>query len=163
MIISLIAAMGTNRVIGNGPKMPWQLPDELAYFMQTTKNHWVLMGRLTFESYKNVMRNHKVIVVTSQIEYDAAYAIVATSISEGIEIARKKGETELFISGGGQIFKDSMAVADKIYLTIIDYAFKGDVFFPEFDLKKWNLESEQNHDMDEKHQYPFTFYIYSKK
>ncbi|MCB2220222.1 MAG: dihydrofolate reductase [Bacteroidetes bacterium] len=163
MILSLIAAMGTNRVIGHGPKMPWHLPDELAYFMNKTKDHWVLMGRVTFEAYKKVMQNHKVIVVTSQKDYDADYALVVNSIDEGIELARHEGESELFISGGGEIFKASINIADRIYLTVIQNDFSGDVVFPEFDDTKFDLVSKVHHDRDENHQYPFLFMIYNRK
>ncbi len=162
MTLSLIAAMGINRVIGNGPKMPWHLPDELAYFMNKTRDHWVLMGRLTFESYKKVMRDHKVIVVSSQKDYDADYARVVNSIDEGIRLARLKGEEELFISGGGEIFKASIHLADKIYLTVIDHNFDGDVFFPKFDSSGWKLVSEDFHGKDSRHQFAFAFYIYER-
>ncbi|HPE58542.1 MAG TPA: dihydrofolate reductase [Bacteroidales bacterium] len=160
MTISLIAAMGTNRVIGNGPKMPWRLPDELAYFMNTTRDHWVLMGRLTFESYKSVMKNHKVIVVTRKQGYDAGYAKVVNSISEGIDLARDKGEQELFISGGGQIFEESLPLAKRIYITIIDQDFEGDVYFPKYDHLAWKLISEKFHNTDKRHLFSFTYYIY---
>lgn len=155
--------MGTNRVIGNGPKMPWHLPDELAYFMNTTRDHWVLMGRLTYESYKSVMRNHKVIVVTSKTNYNAAYALVVNSIKDGIELARTKGENELFISGGGRVFKDSIHLADKIYLTRIDNDFEGDVFFPEFNENQWDLVTEEFHAKDQRHAFSFTFKIFTMK
>ena len=162
MKISLIAAMGTNRVIGNGPKMPWHLPDELAYFMEKTRNNTVLMGRITFESYKKVMQNHKVIVITSQQNYDGGYAQVVNNISEGIELARNMEEQELFISGGGEIFKETIHLADRIYLTVIDHDFTGDVYFPEFKMDNWKLVSQEIHPTDNKHNFPFTFYVYDR-
>jgi dihydrofolate reductase len=163
MILSLIAAMGTNRVIGHGPKMPWHLPDEMAYFMNKTKEHWVLMGRITFEAYKKVMQNHQVIVVTRKQDYDADYARVVHTVADGIKMALAEGETELFISGGGVIFKESLHLADRIYLTIIEHDFKGDVLFPEFDENNWNLVSKIFHGPDERHQYPFSFLVYERK
>ncbi|MBN2173348.1 MAG: dihydrofolate reductase [Bacteroidales bacterium] len=162
MIISLIAAMGTNRVIGKGFKMPWHLPDELGYFMETTRNHSVLMGRKTFEAYRKVMSGHKVIVVTSQKNYNADYADVVHSVHEGIEKARLAGEQELFISGGGEIFKETIDIADKIYLTIIDHDFEGDVFFPELKEDQWRLISKVHHGTDERHAYKFDFLVYLK-
>jgi dihydrofolate reductase len=162
MIISLIAAMGKNRVIGKGSKMPWHLPDELNYFMEKTKDHFVLMGRKTFQPYKKIMKNHRVILVTSQKDFDGEYATVVHSIEQGINLARQAGETELFISGGGEIFKETIHLADRIYLTIIDHIFEGDVFFPEFDDSQWKLISKKHHDPDERHAHAFDFLVFEK-
>jgi len=163
MNISLIAAMGKNKIIGKGAKMPWNLPDELQYFMDKTRKHFVLMGRKTFEPYKQVMKNHKVIVVTSQTYYQGDYATVVHSVDEGIEIARQTGESELFIAGGGEIFKASMHLADRIYLTIIDQDFAGDVFFPTFDESLWKQVSKTHHTADDRHPFAFDFLVLEKK
>ncbi len=88
--ISLISAMGTNRVIGNNGKMPWHLPDELQYFIDKTRDHHVLLVRRTFQSYKQIMRDHKVIVVTRKQDYDGAYVEVVSSVVKGILIVGKQ-------------------------------------------------------------------------
>ncbi len=158
----MIAAIGANQVIGNKGAMPWHLPDDLQYFMDKTRDHHVLLGRKTFRSYKKIMCDHKVIVLTRKQDYDGAYAEVVNSVENGIEIARKAGEKELFIAGGGEIYKQSLDLADRIYLTMIKQEFEGDAFFPDVDFSKWELVSIVHHDKDEKHEFAFDFLIYER-
>ncbi|MDZ7740680.1 MAG: dihydrofolate reductase [Bacteroidota bacterium] len=163
MEISLIAAMGSNMVIGKNGKMPWRLPDDLQYYMDKTRGHYVLMGRKTFHAYKKIMRERKVIVVTSKTDFDGDYAIVVNSIEEGIVKAALEGEKELFVSGGGQIYAQTLDIADCLYLTMIRQDFEGDAYFPMPDFSKWELVSKVRHGEDEKHDYAFDFLIYERK
>ena len=163
MQISLIAAMGRNRVIGMGSKMPWHLPDELQYYMDKTLDHFVLMGRKTFLAHKKIMQDHKVIVVTRQKDFHGDYARVVSSIEEGIKLAKAVGESELFVSGGGQIYEATIQLADRLYLTIIDGAFEGDVLFPEFREEDWRLISKKHHPADKRHVFSFDYLIYDRR
>lgn len=166
MIISLIAALTENRVIGKSNDLPWHLPDDMKYFMQTTLGHHVIMGRKNYESipakYKP-LANRTNIVVTRQEEYDAPGCIVVNSISAGIDIAIDNHEAEVFIIGGAEIYSQSLAFANRLYLTEIQTSLEGDAFFPMFNKYEWNEVSRKHHPADGKHRYSFDFVVYEKK
>jgi dihydrofolate reductase len=150
MIISLIAALTENRVIGKSNDLPWHLPDDMKYFMQTTSGHHVVMGRKNYESIPQKFRplpNRANIVVTRQEEYNAPGCMVVNSIPEAIDIAIDNHEAEVFI----------------LYLTEIQTSLEGDAFFPMFNMPEWNEVSRKHHPIDEKHRYAFDFVVYEKK
>lgn len=166
MIISLIAALTENQVIGKNNDLPWHLPDDMKYFMQTTSGHHVIMGRKNYESIPKKFRplpNRTNIVVTRQTDYEAPGCIVVNSIPQGIDIAIENHEPEVFIIGGAEIYTQSMAVANRLYLTEIKTSLEGDAFFPSFDVHAWHEVSRTHHPMDDKHIYAFDFVIYEKK
>jgi dihydrofolate reductase len=166
MIISLIAALTNNRVIGKNNDLPWHLPDDMKYFMQTTKAHHVIMGRKNYQSIPDKFRplpNRTNIVVTRQKDFSAPGCLIVNSIAEGIELARTSGEKELFIIGGSEIYSQSMAYANQLYLTEIDTRLDGDTYFPTFDKAEWQEISRQHHEADARHAYPFDFVVYKKK
>src|SRR5689334_6923407 len=140
MKISLIAAIAQNRVIGKNNDLPWNLPDDMKYFMQTTKGHHCIMGRKNYESIPDKFRplpNRTNIVVSNQKNYKAPGCIVVNELEKGLEIARSNNETETFIIGGAEIYKLSFDVADRLYLTEIQAVIDGDTFFPEFIPHHW--------------------------
>ena len=162
----MIAAMGTNRVIGKDNDLPWHLPDDFKFFQQTTKGHHVLMGRKNWESLPHKFQPlpHRTnLVITRQEDYQAAGATVIRSLQEGKEFAEKHGEDELFIIGGGEIYRMALDMADRIYLTEIDGAFEGQVTFPEFSADQWKEVSRSHHSKDDRHNYAFDFVIFEKK
>ncbi|MEQ8424745.1 MAG: dihydrofolate reductase [Cyclobacteriaceae bacterium] len=166
MIISLIAAISENRVIGKDNDLPWRLPDDMKFFMQTTSGHHVLMGRKNYDSLPEKFRplpNRTNIVVTRQKTFMATGCEIVNSIQEGIELAKANGESELFIIGGAQIYEQALPVADKLYLTEIKAEIKGDTFFPKFDSQQWSETSRKPHAADERHAYPFDFVTYQRK
>lgn len=166
MIISLIAALTENRVIGKSNDLPWHLPDDMKYFMQTTLGHHVIMGRKNYESIPVKFRplaNRTNIVVTRQDDYNAPGCLVVNSIPAGIDIAIDNHESEVFIIGGAEIYMQSLAFANRLYLTEIDTSLEGDAFFPMFNKHEWNEISRRHHPADEKHPYSFDFVIYEKK
>ena len=164
MIVSAIAAYSKNRVIGIENQLPWHLPADMRYFMRTTKGHHVLMGRKTYESMGVPLKNRTNIVVTSNPYYVGSGLVVVHSIKEGIDFARNNGEEELFIIGGADIYKQSLPLLDKLYVTEIDLEVSGgDAFFPEFSRDEWMLESKQDFEPDQKNKYPFTFFVFKKK
>lgn len=165
MIISLIAAVSKNRVIGKNNDLPWHLPDDMKYFMQTTKQHHVIMGRKNYESIPEKFRplpNRTNIVVTRQTHYEAPQCQVVNSIEEGLEIARNAKELETFIIGGAEIYNQGMNCTQRMYLTEIDAVIDGDTYFPFFDPGEWNEISRKHHPADERHAYPFDFVVYDK-
>ena len=164
MILSAIAAMARNRAIGFENELPWHLPADMRYFMRTTKNHHVLMGRKTFESLGVPLKNRTNIVITRDPFFVATGTLVVHSLHEAIALAESNGEEEAFIIGGAQIYALSMPLLDRIYLTDIDLQVeKADAFFPPVNEKTWNVVSEEKHDPDEKNKYPFVFRVFEKK
>lgn len=163
MKISLIAAATENNVIGKDNDLPWKLPDDMRFFVRTTKGHHILMGRQNFEATNKLLPNRTNIIITRQADYSFEGAVVFHSIEEGIRFAEEKGETELMIIGGGEIFKQTLSIADRIYLTRIHAEIEGDTYFPEIDMKNWKIVSEEEHPIDERHLYSFTFYTLDRK
>ena len=166
MLVSLIVAVSENNVIGKKGQLPWHLPDDMKYFRDTTMGHCVIMGRKNFDSIPGKFRplpGRTNIIVTHQKNFSAPECIVVNSIEEALEKAKQKNEAEAFIIGGGEIFKQSIPKADKIYLTRIHAAFDGDVFFPSLNMEEWKEESVEHRKADEKNKYDFSFVVLSRK
>ena len=165
MIISLIAALSTNRVIGKNNTLPWHLPDDTKYFMQTTKGHCVILGRKNYDSIPEKFRplpNRTNIVVTRREDFKAPCPVVH-SVEEGIELARKTNGQELFIIGGAEIYALAMPFAQRLYLTEIYAEINGDTFFPEFKFYDWTEVSRKPHPADDRHAFAFDFAVYERK
>jgi dihydrofolate reductase len=129
MIISVIAAMAENRVIGCDNAIPWDLPADRKRFRALTLGHPVIMGRKTFESLAGPLPGRKNIIITRQQDYQAQGCSVAHNLAAALALA---GETdEVFICGGGEVYQEALPIADRIYLTIIHEEFDGDRHFPE--------------------------------
>ena len=161
----MIAALARNGVIGKANDLPWHLPDDMKFFMQTTKGHHVIMGRKNYESLPEKFRplpNRISIVVTRQHDYKAPGCTVVHQLEEGVTKAEKNGETELFIIGGSEIYKLAMSMADKLYLTEIDAEIEGDTFFPSYNKELWKEISRQHHASDDRHKFSFDFVVYKK-
>ena len=165
MIVSLIAALSQNRVIGKNNDLPWHLPDDMKYFMQTTSGHHVIMGRKNYDSIPEKFRplpNRTNIVVTRQKNFVAPNCIVVNSIEEGLAIARKNNETEAFIIGGSEIYNQGFAMANRLYLTEIHATIEGDTYFPIFEKSQWKEVSRRHHLTDERHKFPFDFVVFER-
>lgn len=166
MIISLIAALAKNRVIGKNNDLPWHLPDDMKYFMNTTKAHHVIMGRKNYESIPEKFRplpNRTNIVITRQKNFQAPNCIVLNSLEDAITFAKNAGEQELFIIGGAEIYSLGLQYADRLYLTEIDAEIEGDTYFPTISTTKWHETSRTHHTQDARHAYAFDFVVYEKK
>jgi dihydrofolate reductase len=166
MIISLIAALTKNHVIGKNNDLPWHLPDDMKYFMQTTKAHHVIMGRKNYESIPEKFRplpNRTNLVVTRQKDFSAPGCKIVNTLEEGIESAYAAGEKELFIIGGSEIYALGMPYANQLYLTEIEARLDGDTYFPSFNKNEWREQSRTHHDADARHAYAFDFVVYKKK
>ncbi|MCZ8022677.1 MAG: dihydrofolate reductase [Cyclobacteriaceae bacterium] len=165
MELSLIAALSKNNVIGKNNDLPWHLPNDMKYFMQTTKGHCVLMGRKNYESLPEKFRplpNRTNILVTRQANFHAPGCEVFNTIEKGIAYAKDIGETELFIIGGAEIYSATLPLADTLYLTEINAVIDGDTFFPKVDKTKWKETSRQVNNRDDKHKFDFDFVVYEK-
>lgn len=160
MIVSFIAAIGKNRELGFGNKLPWHLPDDLKRFKEITRGHTVIMGRKTYESMGRLLPERKNIIITREKSYKIEGAIIVSSIEEALKEC--EGDKEVFIIGGGEIFKLAFPYATRMYLTHADAERLADAFFPEFNISDWKVVSEEFHPKDEKHAYDFTFKTYEK-
>lgn len=165
MTVSLIAALSKNRVIGKNNDLPWHLPDDMKYFMQTTKGHHTIMGRKNYDSIPEKFRplpNRTNIIVTRQLDFKAPGCLVVNSLEKGLDIARGNGEREVFIIGGSDIYTLGIPYADRLYLTEIDATIDGDTFFPQVNHSQWKETSRRTHPADERHLYKFDFVVYNK-
>jgi dihydrofolate reductase len=162
MIVSAIVAAARNNVIGKDNQIPWYLPADLAYFKRTTLDHHVLMGRNCFRSIGRPLPKRSNIVITRDPFFTASGVLVAHSIEEALGMAFDAGETEAFIIGGGVIYRESMDLWDRIYLTEVDLTVDGDVFFPEIDPMEWTEISRESHAADAKNEWGYTFRVLEK-
>lgn len=164
MIISAIVAMSTNRVIGRDGDLPWHLPRDMKYFKATTMGHHVIMGRNNFASMDyRPLKGRVNIVLTRDPFFITSSALVMHSIEEALSYAREAGETEAFIIGGGEIYRQSMHLLDKIYLTEVITELDGDTYFPEMDPDEWETLSSEFHPADEKNDFPIRFDVLLRK
>jgi len=160
-MITLIAAAGKNNELGKDNDLLWHLPDDFKRFKLLTSGHYIIMGRKTFESFPKPLPNRTHVIISRNKNYNVPEGcFVVNSIEKALEICPKNETT--FIIGGGEIYKQSITIADCIELTRVDSTFEADAFFPEIDLKEWKLEATEFHDKDEKHAYSFTFETYKK-
>lgn len=163
MKISLIAAATENNVIGKDNDLPWHLPDDMKFFVQTTKGHHILMGRKNLESFGKLLPKRTNIILTRDTSFTYEGAVIFQDLKKAFQFAENNGEDELMVIGGGEIYQQALPHADRIYLTRIHTEIEGDTFFPNFDQSKWKVVSKEYHPKDEKHQYDFTFYTLERK
>lgn len=146
--LAMIAAMGSNRVIGADGKLPWHEPEDLAYFKATTSGHAVIMGRKTWEALGRPLPKRRNLVVTRQAGFVATGAEVFSTLDAAIAAARagdatRAGDAEPMIIGGGEIYRLALAQATRIHLTEVKVAPAGDATFPELDARVWRVASER--------------------
>lgn len=143
-MLSLIAAVAKNRVIGNNNQLLWHLPEDMRHFRETTRGKPVIMGRKTWESLPDSFRplpGRLNIVVSRNPAYQAAGATLAGSLEEAI---RQAGNAkEIFIIGGEELYRQALPLADRLYLTEIENTFAGDAFFPEVLEREWEEASRK--------------------
>lgn len=146
-MISLVAAMSSNRVIGKDQGLPWHLPEDLKFFKDTTKGKVIVMGRKTYESLGKPLPQRYNIVISRSLNVSGERLTTCSTLEEGLELAKKLApswDEEICIIGGAEIYSQSLGVADRIYLTEIHQDFDGDTFFPEFDPGEWKLVSQRD-------------------
>lgn len=148
MILAIIAACDKNRVIGHGGSLPWDIPADMQYFREMTRGKPVIMGRKTHESIGRALPKRLNIVVTRQSDYQPAEGCtVALSLEEAIQLgkqaAAETGADEIMLIGGGQLYRQALPLAERIYLTQVEAEFPGDTYFPELAPDEWQLVSER--------------------
>jgi dihydrofolate reductase len=163
VIVSIIAAMDRKRGIGVDKELPWRLSADLKRFRELTMGHHIIVGRKTFESIGRPLPGRRMIVVTRDRNYKAEGCEVIHSIEDATRLARERGESEVFICGGAEIYAQSIGIVDRMYLTFVDAEVAADTFFPEFDAQEWSERESLYQPADEKNQYPFTFKLMVRK
>ena len=163
MIISIIAAMDRKCGIGVDNKLPWRLSADLKRFRELTMGHHIIVGRKTFESIGRPLPGRRMIVVTHDVNYKAEGCDVTHSVEDAINLARERGESEVFICGGAEIYAQTIGVADRMYLTFVDAEVAADTFFPEFDEREWSEQESSYQPADDRNQYPVTFKLMIRK
>ena len=160
-MLTLIAATSTNNALGKDNQLVWHLPLDFKRFKTLTSEHYIIMGRKTFESFPKPLPNRTHVIITRNKNYDAPEGcIVVSSLEKAIEVCPKN--EEVFIIGGGEIYKQSIDIADKVELTRVHTEVEADVFFPEINPEKWDVVFEEHHTKDENHAFDFTFLTFIK-
>lgn len=160
-MITMIAAAAENNALGKDNDLVWHLPDDFKRFKRLTSDHYIIMGRKTFESFPKLLPNRTHVVITRKEDYQPKDVIVVHSLEEALKVT--KLDPQPFIIGGGEIYKMGMKYADRIELTRVHETFEADTYFPEIDEDEWELVKEQPHSQDEKHKHAFTYLTYDRK
>ncbi|MGQ0527184.1 MAG: dihydrofolate reductase [Alphaproteobacteria bacterium] len=166
--ISAIAAMSENRVIGVDNGLPWHIPADFKFFKATTLGRPVIMGRKSYESLGQNLPGRANIVITrsgngpvkiNDTEGPFVFESVKDAIEEARKVAMRDRVDEIFIIGGGEIFRQTLPITDRMYLTLVHKRYDGDVTFPEFDRNDWAVTREERHEGDP----AFTFLTFERK
>ena len=163
MKISFVVARDEQYGIGKENNLLCHLPADLKYFKALTTGHCILMGRRTFESIGRPLPGRTNMVITRDKNARIEGCEVFNTADEAIAFARSKNETELFVIGGGMIFRDLFNLADKLYVTLIHHSFHADTFFPVPNPEDWELVRSEAHHADEKNSYDYTFEVYTRR
>jgi len=161
-MIALVVAASENNAIGKNNQLLWHLPNDLKFFKNTTWGSVVIMGRKTFESVNKPLPGRINIVITQQPNWQAEGVITVHSVEEAIEKGYQTDCKELFIIGGGEIYKQSLNLADKIILTRVHTTIEGDTFFPEIDSHQWNKTKSHYCEADDKNAFTHSFEVWER-
>ena len=142
-ILSVIAAMAKNRVIGIDNTLPWHLPEDLRHFKTLTMGHHIVMGRKTYESIGKPLPGRVTVIVTRDADYCAEGCVIAHSLDDAI--AACGDDTEIFFVGGAQFYAQVLPRAQRLYLTEIQADYAGDAYFPAFDMADWREDAREHH------------------
>ncbi|MVN91322.1 dihydrofolate reductase [Mucilaginibacter aquatilis] len=154
MNINIVVAIATNNAIGKDNELLWHLPNDLKHFRQLTTGHSIIMGRKTYESVGKPLPNRRNIVVTRQ-QINIEGCEVVHSIDEALNLC--KGEPEIDIIGGAEIYALALPLVNRIYLTIVHQDFNADAYFTQLNKNEWRETARENFEADEKHAYPYSF------
>jgi dihydrofolate reductase len=163
MIISLLVAMDEMQGIGLEGRLPWHLPADLNHFKSLTMGHYLIMGRKTYESIERPLPGRTMIVVTHNPDFKPEGCLVSHSLESAINLVEGRGEEEVFIIGGGEIFAQALPIADRIYITLVHTRLPADIYFPAYTQHDWKEVSSESHSADRNNPYPYTFKILVKR
>jgi dihydrofolate reductase len=160
-MIILIAAVAENFALGKNNDLLWHLPNDFKRFKEITSGHYIIMGRKTFESFPKPLPNRTHIIISRQKEYKKEGCIVVENLQKAIGACPK--DENIFVIGGGEIYSQSIQLADQLDITRVHHSFDADVYFPEINMNIWELTSEKFNSKDEKHHFEYTFQTYTRK
>ena len=155
MIVSVVVAIAENNAIGKDNQLLWHLPADLKHFKQITTGHTIIMGRKTYDSIGKPLPNRRNIVITRNKDLQIPGVEVTTNIEEALALCA--ATEEVFIIGGAEIYKSTMYITDRIYLTRVHQPYEADAFFHEIDFNLWNETDVEKHLPDEKNHVAYTF------
>jgi dihydrofolate reductase len=160
-MITLIVAMGKNREIGKENQLLWHLPKDLKRFKELTSGYPIIMGRKTYESIGKPLPNRTNIVISRKNDWFEEGILIVGSIKEAVKFAKKIDE-EVFVIGGGNIYEQTIDLADKLEVTLVDAVLDADTFFPKINEKVWQKTNEEYHQKDEKNEFDFCFQTFER-
>ena len=158
--ISLIAALGADRIIGRQGRLPWHLPADLRHFKALTLGKPVLMGRRTRESLPRPLPGRRMLVLSRDPGYQAAESERVGSLEEALVLCA--GSEELMVMGGGEVYRLSLPAASRLYLTEVHGHFSGDTRFPAWDRHQWREVERQDHPANDRNPWPYSFVIWER-
>ena len=161
-MITIIAAIGKNNELGKDNQLLWHLPEDLKYFKKMTLEHPIIMGRKTYESIGKPLPNRTNIVVSRKEDWFEEGILIVPSIKDAIKHAKKINE-QIFIIGGGNIYEQTIDLADCLKIPQVDFQTEADAFFPKIDENIWQKTDEIHHPKDEKHAYDFSFQTWERR
>ncbi len=159
-MLNILVAADENNGIGKDNQLLWHLPGDLKHFKELSTGHAVIMGRKTFDSIGKPLPNRRNIVVTHQTGLKIQGCEVVHSLQEAIDIC--KNDDVVSIIGGAEIYRQAIALCDTIFLTRVHHRFEADTFFPEIDSAIWQEIEREDHPVDEKHEFAYSFLTYTK-
>lgn len=162
MIISAIVAVARNGVIGNDNDLPWRLPADLAFFKRMTTGHHIILGRKNYQSIGRPLPHRVNLVLSRDPSFDAPGCLVLSSLDKALEIAQMSGETECFIVGGAEIYRQALPWVSRLYLTRIEHDFAGDVVLPDLG-GGWKVVWSVNYCPDAKNLWPFQITCFERQ
>jgi len=151
--ISLICAIAENRAIGKNNQLLWHIPEDFKYFKEKTIGHVIIMGQKTYESIGKPLPNRTTVVLSNDQNFNEDGVVLARTFEEVFQKARELEKDEVFICGGGSVYAQTIDLADKLYLTVVEGKFEADVFFPEY--KEFTKIVSQRKSSDENFKYTF--------
>ncbi len=157
----MIAAVAENNALGKNNDLLWHLPNDFKRFKEITSGHHIIMGRKTFESFPKPLPNRTHVIISRQKDFLKEGCIVVQDIESALAVCPKN--EDVFIIGGGEIYKQFLPFADQLDITRVHNSFDADVYFPEIDAEIWQLSSETFHQKDEKHLFDYSFQTFIKK
>ena len=158
---TIVVAMGEKNEIGVDNKLLWHLPKDLKHFKELTSGYPIIMGRKTYESIGKALPNRTNIVVSRKKNWFQEGILIVGSIKEAVKFA-KKIDDNIFIIGGGNIYEQTIEIADRLEVTLVKAQLDADTFFPKIDTKIWKLTEDVFHEKDEKNNYDFSFQTYER-
>jgi dihydrofolate reductase len=159
-MLTLIVAVSPQGVIGHQGRIPWHLPADLRRFKQLTMGHHLLMGRKTFESLPRLLPGRTSVVLTRQADYTAPGAVVVHRLDEALQVLAQ--DDQPFVIGGADLYRETLPLADRLLMTVVEVEVEGDTFFPVWNRAEWELVEQAAHSADTQNPYPYRFEHYER-